>query len=241
MSRLRPREWPEDPARRTSYVDSIFRTIAPRYDLLTRLLSMGQDRRWKANVLRHVPPGDDASRHLDLATGTAALPVLFRKAWYRGTIIGLDRSRAMLREARRRGGLERVRFVEGDLDFLPFREGSFDIVTMAYGLRYLTEIRASLEEVYRLLRPGGVFVCLDFGLPGSVWYRKLCFAYLLALGTAWGLLLHGRPGTYWHIVESLRAYPGQHAVGRLMKDVGFADIVVEEQWGGISAIIRGGR
>jgi len=118
MSRLRPREWPEDPARRTSYVDSIFRTIAPRYDLLTRLLSMGQDRRWKANVLRHVPPGDDASRHLDLATGTAALPVLFRKAWYRGTIIGLDRSRAMLREARRRGGLERVRFVEGDLDFL---------------------------------------------------------------------------------------------------------------------------
>ncbi len=236
------REWPRDPAERTRYVDSIFGTIAPRYDLLTRLLSFGQDRRWKAKILRHVPTGDDTTRRLDLATGTAALPLLFRGAWYRGTIIGLDRSRAMLREALRKGaGVEGVLLLAGDLNRLPFRERSIDVVTMAYGLRYVSDIREELAEIFRLIKPGGIVVCLDFGLPERTWYRKLCLGYLLAFGTLWGLLLHGRPGAYWHIVESLRAYPGQRAVAQLMEDVGFADVVVEHQLGGISVIIRGAR
>jgi ubiquinone/menaquinone biosynthesis C-methylase UbiE len=86
-----------------------------------------------------------------------------------------------------------------------------------------------------------VFVCLDFGLPRNLWYRRLCLGYLLTFGTFWGVLLHRRADTYWHIVESLCAYPGQDAVARLMKEVGFADIRMEEQLGGISAIIRGAK
>ena len=92
-----------------------------------------------------------------------------------------------------------------------------------------------------MLKPGGVFVCLDLGLPRDRWYRRLCLGYLAAIGTVLGLLLHRRADTYWHIVESLRAYAGQDAVARLMKEVGFADISVEEKLGGVSAVIRGAR
>ena len=134
-----------------------------------------------------------------------------------------------------------IGFVLGDLCRPPFREHSFDAITMSYGLRYLDDLRGSLEDIHRMLKPGGVFVCLDFGLPRNLWYRRLCLGYLLAFGTLWGLLLHRRADTYWHIVESLRAYPGQYAVGRLMKEAGFADIKVEERLGGISAIIRGAK
>lgn len=236
------KEWPRDLRERSKYVDSIFGTIAPRYDLLTRLLSFGQDARWKARILRFIPEGDETTRRLDLATGTAALPILFRRTRYRGTIVGLDRNRAMLREGRLKcAESTRIGFVLGDLCRPHFRERSFDAITMAYGLRYLGDLRGSLEDIHRMLKPGGVFVCLDFGLPRNLWYRRLCLGYLLTFGTLWGFLLHRRADTYWHIVESLCAYPGQDAVARLMKEVGFADIRMEEQLGGISAIIRGAK
>jgi len=148
----------------------------------------------------------------------------------------------MLHEGRLKcAALAGIGFVRGDLCRPPFRERSFDAITMAYGLRYLGDLSESLADIHRMLKPGGVFVCLDFGHPGNLWYRRLCLGYLVAFGTLWGLLLHRRADTYWHIVESLRAYPGQGAVARLMKDAGFADITVEEQLGGISAIIRGAK
>lgn len=234
------REWPQDSAERKKYGDEIFGTIARRYDLLTRLLSFGQDRRWKAKILRFIPAGGERARRLDLATGTAALPILFRAASFRGSVVGLDRSAAMLGQARRKcAGLSCVDFVQGDLNDVPFPQRSFDAVTMAYGLRYLADIRQSLAEIFRLLKPGGVLVSLDFGLPERTWYRRLSLGYLLVLGTFWGLLLHRRADIYWHIVESLRAYPGQRAVAGAMREVGFSDVALHEQLGGISVIARG--
>jgi ubiquinone/menaquinone biosynthesis C-methylase UbiE len=82
---------------------------------------------------------------------------------------------------------------------------------------------------------------LDFGLPESGWYRRLCLGYLMAAGTMWGALLHGRPGTYWHIVESLRAYPGQRALLRMLDEAGFARSVVADRLGGIAVIAMGER
>ncbi len=148
----------------------------------------------------------------------------------------------MLALARRKcAGSESIRFLRGDLSRLPFAEGSFDAVTIGYGLRYPPDLRAFLNGVFSLLRPGGRFLSLDFGLPASPAYRSLALGYLLAAGAFWGLALHGRPGTYAHIVESLRAYPGQRALAALMKETGFADISVEERLGGIAVLIRGRR
>ncbi len=148
----------------------------------------------------------------------------------------------MLSVGRRRcGGTDGVRFRRADLGRLPFAERSFDAVTIGYGLRYPPDLRAFLSEVLRLLRPGGRFLSLDFGLPASPAYRSLALGYLLGAGVLWGTLLHGRPGTYAHIVESLRAYPGQRALAALMNEVGFADISLDEHLGGIAVTIRGRR
>ena len=122
-----------------------------------------------------------------------------------------------------------------------YNDMTFDTVTMGYGLRYPPDLRAFLSGVLSLLRPGGRFLSLDFGLPASPAYRSLALGYLLAAGAFWGFALHGRPGTYAHIVESLRAYPGQRAIATLMKETGFADISVEERMGGIAVLIRGRR
>jgi demethylmenaquinone methyltransferase / 2-methoxy-6-polyprenyl-1,4-benzoquinol methylase len=234
--------FPRDSSARLRYLDSIFGSIAPRYDLVSRLLSLGQDLRWKARAFRALPRLSPEDRVLDLATGSAAVPLLLQRARFRGTIVGLDRSAPMLAEGRSRwprpGGST---FVRGDLATLPFVDGSFDAVTMSYALRYASDTPGVLREVYRVLKPGGSFVCLDFGVPRSRLYRMLCMGYLLAFGTLWGLVLHGRPGAYWHIVESLAVHPGQRAVVESMGDAGLEDVTLLEEAGGISILATGRR
>lgn len=234
MPGLRP--WPRDAAERFDYAGRIFGSIAGRYDLFTRLLSFGQDERWKreaAEAALAVP----APRLLDLATGTGALPEALRRRGHDGGIIGLDRSGPMVARGRLRLARARVLLVRGDLNRLPFRAGAFDAITMGYGLRYLAEPGSSLREMHALLRPGGILVSLDFGLPDSQVYRGLCLSYLLAAGTAWGLLLHGRPETYHHIVESLRAYPGQGWITEEMRKAGFVQVTRRDFLGGIAALL----
>jgi demethylmenaquinone methyltransferase/2-methoxy-6-polyprenyl-1,4-benzoquinol methylase len=177
---------------------------------------------------------------LDLATGTAALPILLRQSGHRGPIVGLDLSADMLAVARRKcSGMDGVQFLRGDLSRLPLRDGSFDAITIGYGLRYPPDLPSFLRGVFRLLRPEGRFLSLDFGVPDRHSYRSLARGYLLLAGAFWGFALHGRPGTYAHIVESLGAYPGQRAIAAMMNEAGFADISVEEHLGGIAATIRG--
>jgi demethylmenaquinone methyltransferase/2-methoxy-6-polyprenyl-1,4-benzoquinol methylase len=163
-----------------------------------------------------------------------------RAAGHRGTIVGLDRSQEMLAIGRRKcAGVDQVRFLRGDLSRLPFADRSFDVITVGYGLRYPPDLSAFLRDVLRLLRPNGRFLSLDFGLPASPAYRSMALGYLLAAGSFWGLVLHGRPGTYTHIVESLKAYPGQGALVALMNEAGFADTSYQEHLGGIAVLIQG--
>lgn len=241
---LLTREWPRLREARRSYVDAIFGRIASRYDLLTRVLSFGQDRRWKAMVLSRLPEPRADGVLLDLATGTAELPLLARERGRPERIVAVDRSRSMLRRGRAKAaaaGANGIQFVAGDLNAVPVADGAFDAVLIGYGLRYPVDLRRTLAEILRSLKPGGVLVSLDFGIPRNGLLRRILFGYLLAMGTVWGLLLHGRPGTYWHIVESLRAYPGQAALGRLMEEVGFDRVRVEERLFGSAAIVSGVR
>jgi len=238
------RSWPTDGVSRRAYADAVFQRVAPRYDLLTRLLSFGSDRRWKEELVALLPEPREGGRILDLATGTGELPLLARRAGRTEPIVALDRNREMLKRAGAKGlrsGQEGVSFVVGDLNSLPVAENAFDAVLMGYGLRYPVDLLATLTAIRRALRPGGVFLSLDFGLPDNPWYRRLCFAYLFSAGTLWGALLHGHPATYWHIVESLRAYPGQRALLGMLEDAGFARAVVADRLGGIAVIAMGER
>ncbi|MGH7770974.1 MAG: ubiquinone/menaquinone biosynthesis methyltransferase [Candidatus Binatia bacterium] len=235
------REWPQNAAERQAYVDPIFSTIATEYDFMTQALSFGMERRWKKRALSLLDHHSNAHL-LDLATGTAAFPRLLALDGFQGRIVALDRNTTMLNLAKRKSPQDReIRWLQGDLRELPFKDGSFDYITMGYGLRYPTDVRQILTEIFRLLRPRGRFVCLDFGLPRDALYKRLCFAYLLVMGSFWGLLLHRKVDTYWHIVESLRAYPGQETVGKWLEGVGFCEVQLCEKLGGLVAILSGTR
>jgi demethylmenaquinone methyltransferase / 2-methoxy-6-polyprenyl-1,4-benzoquinol methylase len=238
------REWPRLGETRRAYVDAIFRRIAPRYDMLTRVLSFGQDRRWKELAIARLPAPRAEGIILDLATGTAELPLLARERGRPERVIAVDRSRSMLargREKARAAGAKGIDFVAGDLNAVPVAPGAFDAVLVGYGLRYPIDLRAVLAGIHRSLKPGGVLVALDFGIPRHALPRRLLFGYLLTMGTLWGLLLHGKPGTYWHIVESLRAYPGQQGLKALMEAVGFERVTVDERLWGSAAVVCGAR
>ena len=231
------RKWPQDVKERQEYVDPIFAEIAVQYDFMTRVLSFGQEQRWKRRAVSLITNTGSQKRLLDLATGTGDFPLHLREAGFDAWIIGLDRNPKMLAIATQKcNRLRKAQFILGDLMQIPLKDGLFDVVTMGYGLRYVVDIRKTLREVFRLLRSGGIFICLDFGIPKSPLYRRFCLGYLLLLGSIWGFVLHGSVSTYWHIVESLKAYPGQVTVEKWLEEAGFRKIKLLEELGGIVTV-----
>jgi demethylmenaquinone methyltransferase/2-methoxy-6-polyprenyl-1,4-benzoquinol methylase len=196
---------------RSQEAQELFAPLGPTYDRWSRLLSLGQDPRWRRFLVSRIEAGPD-DEVLDVATGTAAVAIeLARSAGCR--VVGLDQNAEMLAEGRRRvegAGLSgRIRLVEGTADRLPFEDGSFDGLTFTYLLRYVEEPAATLRELSRVVKPGGRIAALEFGLPRGFW-RALWELYVRV-----GLPVSGRlisPG--WHEVgaflgPSIREFHGR--------------------------------
>jgi demethylmenaquinone methyltransferase/2-methoxy-6-polyprenyl-1,4-benzoquinol methylase len=132
-------------------------------------------------------------------------------------------------------------FVVGDMLALPFPDRSFDLVTTGYGLRNVPDLGAAIDEMARVLTPGGLALSLDFNRPANRLVRRAYLAYLTMVGGALGWLLHGDPDTYRYIPASIRRYPGAPAVRRLMEARGFTDVRCLPVLGGLMAIHRARR
>jgi ubiquinone/menaquinone biosynthesis methyltransferase len=219
-------------------VRSIFHTIADRYDFITVFLSYGRDRPWKRRVIDLAAPGA-GSRALDLATGTGDLAFALTAA--RVETIGLDLTMRMIELARAKtSGREREpRFLVGDMLALPFPDRSFDIVTAGYGLRNVVDLQAAIDEIVRVLKPGGRLLSLDFNRPSNSIVRSMYLRYLAIVGGALGWMLHRDPDTYRYIPASIRNYPGAEAVAELMQARGFAHVDCHRVLGGLMAIHHG--
>jgi demethylmenaquinone methyltransferase / 2-methoxy-6-polyprenyl-1,4-benzoquinol methylase len=231
------------------YVRALFATIADRYDFITVALSYGQDRRWKRRVIALADPGHGL-RVLDLATGTGDLA--YAAAARGSRVVGLDITYRMIELARRKShpaspelpgpegdrGAESptLHFLVGDMLALPFPAASFDIVTTGYGLRNVPDLPQAIEEIRRVLAPGGRVVSLDFNRPASAWLRSAYLAYLTVVGAALGWILHRDPDTYRYIPASIRHYPGAAAVARMFEDRGFGHVRHYRVLGGLMAI-----
>jgi ubiquinone/menaquinone biosynthesis methyltransferase len=222
----------ESPDAKSRYVRRLFSTIADRYDLITVLLSFGLDGRWKQRLvaLGGVKPGMQA---LDLACGTGDITLALSRNGAR--VIGLDVTHRMLVLATAKNG-PAASFVTGDMMALPFPDHSFDIVTTGYGLRNVPDIGGSLAEIFRVLKPGGQLLSLDFNRPEQPLVRFVYLTYLTFVGSALGLLLHRDPDTYRYIPESIRRYPGARGVVTLMQQRGFVDVAWQRVLGGFMAI-----
>lgn len=219
------------------YVRRLFSAIADRYDLITVLLSYGQDRRWKRR-LTNLSGAGARTRVLDLACGTGDIACALGG---RGaTVTGLDVTYRMVQLARARGLRARVRahFVTGDMMALPFRDEEFDVVTTGYGIRNVPDISAAICEMGRVLKPGGLLLSLDFNRPANPLVRAVYLGYLTVVGSALGIALHRDPDTYRYIPESIRRYPGATAVRDIIRNQGFASSEYLPVLGGLMAIHR---
>ena len=229
------REALETPENKRTYVRRLFSTIADRYDVITVVLSYGQDRRWKERLAAMAPAGP-AVRVLDLACGTG--DIAFAMHARGADAVGLDITPRMIEIASAKVGGGGPRFVVGDMMALPFPPASFDVVTTGYGIRNVPIIAPALAEIHRVLRPGGTLLSLDFNRPANAIVRAIYVAYLTVVGSTLGVLLHGDPDTYRYIPESIRRYPGAAAVCRIARDAGFATCEHVGVLGGLMAIHR---
>jgi demethylmenaquinone methyltransferase/2-methoxy-6-polyprenyl-1,4-benzoquinol methylase len=223
------------PEAKRRYVRRLFATIAPRYDLITRLLSFGLDQRWKRRLisLASIQPGSVA---LDLACGTGDLAQ--RAAACGADVIGVDITPGMLVLARARPGpaASRVRYAAGDMTMLPLGSAVVDVITTGYGLRNVPDLPRALGEASRVLRPGGRLCSLDFNRPESAIVRAIYLGYLTAVGSALGWILHRDPDTYRYIPASIRRYPTARGVVDLMRAAGFREVRHTRVLGGLMAI-----
>ena len=221
------------PAGKQRYVRRLFATIADRYDFITVALSYGQDRRWKKRLIDLAGITSD-DRVLDLACGTG--DILFAAARTARFAAGLDLTFRMLQLAAAKPSRGRTPLVTGDMLALPFARARFTVVTVGYGLRNVPDITQSIDEIHRVLAPGGRLLSLDFNRPDNPIVRAAYLFYLTIVGSTLGFLLHGDPDTYRYIPESIRHYPGATGVARMLEQRGFTDVRVVSLLGGLMAI-----
>jgi demethylmenaquinone methyltransferase / 2-methoxy-6-polyprenyl-1,4-benzoquinol methylase len=166
---------------RTRQARDLFAPLGPTYDRYARLLSFGQDPRWRSFLVARIPP--DASRVLDVASGTAAVAIELALAQPGRAVVGVDQSPEMLAAGRDRiegrGLGDRIELREGRAETLPFADAEFDALTFTYLLRYVDDVQATLRELARVVRPGGTIAMLEFGLPRGPW-RPLWELYVWA-------------------------------------------------------------
>ena len=224
---------PEVPA-----VRAMFGGIAGHYDLLNAVLSLGEDRRWRrrAAQLTRVPRGGKA---LDVCTGTGALArLLWRRVGPSGAVIGVDITEEMLSLAAR--AVPEVEFRVGDALELPVPDRAFDAVTMAFGLRNIADHERALREVWRVLRPGGRVVILEFSTPRP-FMRPLYRQYSRLVIPRMARLLLGRTGAYGYLTASISVFPGPNVVAGWLRDAGFERVAYERMTLGIVALHTGRR
>jgi demethylmenaquinone methyltransferase / 2-methoxy-6-polyprenyl-1,4-benzoquinol methylase len=214
---------------KTQHARTLFASLGPTYDRYARLLSFGQDPRWRAFLVSQIPA--HAKRTVDVASGTAAVSIALARAEPERTIVGIDQSNEMLAAGRARieqaGLASRIELREGRAEALPFADGEFDALTFTYLLRYVDDPAATMRELARVVKPGGVIAMQEFGLPRGIW-RPLWELYVRI-----GLPLAGAvvsPG--WHEVgsflgPSIRGFYARlplEAQLALWHDAGIADV-----------------
>ena len=198
----------------------MFHTVAPRYDFITRAFSYGMDRHWKrAGVDWAALP--DRAMVLDLASGTGDFSLLVAKHRPNAKVVAVDLTERMLHLAGARGVRHRVC---AGAELLPFPDHCFDCVFVGYGLRNFSNLHASLKQIERVTRPGGLLVSLDFFLPARPLLRALYLRYLYAQGAFWGTFLHGRPSVYTYIPRSLRCFLSIEEFSALLRAIGYPHV-----------------
>jgi len=226
-------------AEKAQHVRGVFDSVAARYDLMNDLMSLGVHRLWKDALAAEVRP-EPGQRLLDVAGGTGDVAFRLLAAAPGAAVTVCDINQRMLEVGRDRaldrGILDGLDWVAGDAEALPLRDRSVDAYTIAFGLRNVTHVDRALAEARRVLRPGGRFFCLEFSrvvLPGL---DRLYDAYSFGLLPRVGQAVTGDGDSYRYLVESIRRFPPQAELARMIEAAGLDQVRVRNLSGGIAAI-----
>ena len=227
-------------------VNDVFARVAPRYDLMNDLMSGGLHRLWKNDLVSWLSPPKSAVPYalLDVAGGTGDIALRVLEASGSGaSAVICDISAEMIEAGQRRGESEgnRLGFVRGNAEDLPFAKASFDAYTVAFGMRNLTHLDAALAEAFRVLKPGGRFLCLEFSSVEMPLLDTLYDTYSFNAIPILGGLVTGDSASYLYLVESIRRFPDQKTFTQMIENAGFERVRYRNLTGGIAALHSGWR
>jgi len=232
-----------DADKKEDLVAGVFDSVASKYDVMNDVMSFGIHRLWKKITLRHT--GLKKGQHaLDVAGGTGDLTIeMSKQVGPDGEVIISDINAAMLEQGRRRmmdrGIAGNVKFVEANAEDLPFEDNSFDCVTIAFGLRNVTNQDKALASMYRVLKPGGRLLVLEFSKPVMPGLNKVYDFYSFNILPLMGKVIANDEESYRYLAESIRMHPDQNTLKQLMQDTGFERCTYHNMSGGIVALHKG--
>ena len=222
-------------------VQEMFDGIAPKYDLLNHLLSLGIDKLWRKKAMRIIGNGR-ASKILDVACGTGDFSMEALKHGVQ-RVIGVDISENMLNVAREkmqaRGLSDRLEFVNGDCEHLPFKNDEFDAVTVAFGVRNFEHLEKGLAEMFRVVKPGGHVVILEFSRPARFPIKQLYNFYFRYLLPRIGGMISGDRQAYAYLPASVFAFPEGEKFLNILSSIGFERVSQQRLTGGIATLYVG--
>jgi demethylmenaquinone methyltransferase/2-methoxy-6-polyprenyl-1,4-benzoquinol methylase len=231
--------------KRESKIRAMFGNIAPRYDLLNHLLSLNIDHYWRWRTTRLAPPVEGGGPILDVCTGTGDLALAYdRAARHRVPIVGSDFCLPMLLPARvktrQRRANRRIQYVEADTQSLPFPEDTFQLVTVAFGLRNVTDTDRGLAEMVRVTRPGGHVAILEFSRPrGWLFGRLYRFYFRFVLPVVGQLVSRSRDRAYSYLPASVMEFPDGEALAAKLRQHGLVDVRFHPLTFGIATLYVG--
>jgi len=230
-----------DATAKEGMVRGVFSSVASSYDIMNDLMSGGMHRVWKNEFVRKVRVGKDAAI-LDLAGGTGDIAVrLHERTGAHVTICDINADMLKVGRARQfdAGKSEGLRFVAGNAEHLPVPDSSLDVITIGFGLRNVTNIQQALTDAFRALRPGGQFVCLEFSSVTNPLLKKMYDEYSFRAIPWIGELVAKDKDSYQYLVESIRMFPKQEALKKMMETAGFARVTYTNLSFGVVAIHEG--
>jgi demethylmenaquinone methyltransferase / 2-methoxy-6-polyprenyl-1,4-benzoquinol methylase len=226
-------------------VEQMFSAIAPRYDLLNHVLSLGLDFRWRKKVAMETGK-IYCGRILDVCTGTGDMAIELCRYWKgQAQIDGLDFSNELLEIGRKKvkkaGLADKIIFREGNAERLPYEDEQFDAITITFGLRNIKNRLKALKEFYRVTKPDGCFVCLEFSQPTKPIFSRLYSFYLTKLIPSVSNVLGSDPDAYRYLGMTIGDFPSAPELASLIKTAGWKNVTHYTLAGGIVAIHRGTR
>jgi len=210
------------PDKKKFYNEQLFEEVAPKYDFVTKALSLGRDAAWKRQLVNALPEKIATPRCVDLACGTGDVSLLLADRYPNGTVIGLDLTESMLGLAKQRQIPKNLSFTQCDMCDTGIESGSADIVTGSYALRNAPDLQKVLAETVRILKPGGVAAFLDFSKPSTPSLQVAEYWLLKAWESFWGVTLHRNHAVYAYIAESLALFPDRALLRKYVSGHGFS-------------------